>query len=94
MLALNETVIDGRHLMASDIGRWRYAWIAISNFFATIVTLGLARPWAAVRMARYLAGATALYSAGPLDVYLSEVRETSGVVGAEYMDFEGLDFGF
>jgi uncharacterized membrane protein YjgN (DUF898 family) len=93
-VALNETVIDGRHLMASDIGRWRYAWIAISNFFATLFTLGLARPWAAVRMARYLATVTALYSAGSLDEYLSTVKTPEGVVGAEYMDVEGLDFGF
>lgn len=93
-VALNETVIDGRHLLASRINRWRFAWIAISNFFATVFTLGLARPWAAVRMARYLATATVLYSAGSLDDYLSTVKDTSGVVGAEYMDVEGLDFGF
>jgi uncharacterized membrane protein YjgN (DUF898 family) len=93
-VALNETVIDGRHLLASNIARWRYAWIAISNFFATIFTFGLLRPWAAVRMARYLASVTALYSAGSLDDYLSSVKDTTGVVGAEYMDVEGLDFGF
>jgi uncharacterized membrane protein YjgN (DUF898 family) len=93
-IALNETVIDGRHLLASRISRWRFAWIAISNFFATVLTLGLARPWAAVRMARYVASATVLYSAGSLDDYLSTVKDTSGVVGAEYMDVEGLDFGF
>lgn len=93
-VAFNETVIDGQHLLASNIGRWRYAWIAISNFFATLFTLGLARPWAAVRMARYLATVTALYSAGPLDEYLSTVKTDEGVIGAEYMDIEGLDFGF
>lgn len=93
-VAFNETVIDGRHLLASNIARWRYAWIAISNFFATLLTLGLARPWAAVRMARYLATVTALYSAGSLDDYLSTVKQPEGVVGAEYMDVEGLDFGF
>ncbi|MBX3529101.1 MAG: DUF898 family protein [Rhizobiaceae bacterium] len=93
-IAFNETVIDGRHLLASRISRWRFAWIAISNFFATVFTLGLARPWAAVRMARYLATATVLYSAGSLDDYLSTVKDTTGVVGAEYMDVEGLDFGF
>jgi uncharacterized membrane protein YjgN (DUF898 family) len=93
-IALNETVIDGRHLLASRISRWRFAWIAISNFFATVLTLGLARPWAAVRMARYVASATVLYSAGSLDDYLSSVKDTTGVVGAEYMDVEGLDFGF
>jgi uncharacterized membrane protein YjgN (DUF898 family) len=93
-VALNETVIDGRHVLASKVGRWRFAWIAISNFFATVLTLGLLRPWAAVRMARYLDSATALYSAGPLDEYLSTVKDTTGVVGAEYMDIEGFDFGF
>ncbi len=93
-VALSETVIDGQHLLASSIHRWRYAWIAISNFFATLFTLGLARPWAAVRMARYVASATVLYSAGSLDDYLSTVREGAGVVGSEYMDVEGLDFGF
>jgi uncharacterized membrane protein YjgN (DUF898 family) len=93
-VALNETVIDGRHLMHSSIGRWRYAWIAVSNFFATIFTLGLLRPWAAVRMARYLAASTALHSAGSLDDYLSSVKDTAGVVGAEFMDIEGFDFGF
>ncbi len=93
-VALNETVIDGRHLLASSIGRWRYAWIAISNFLATLCTLGLARPWAAVRMARYLASVTVLYSAGSLDDYMSTVRDEGPAVGAEYMDFEGFDFGF
>jgi uncharacterized membrane protein YjgN (DUF898 family) len=93
-VAFNETVIDGQHLLASRINRWRYAWIAISNFLLTVVTLGLARPWAAVRMARYVASATMLYSAGSLDDYLSAVRDPEGVVGSEYMDVEGLDFGF
>jgi uncharacterized membrane protein YjgN (DUF898 family) len=93
-VAFNETVIDGQHLLASRINRWRYAWIAISNFLLTVATLGLARPWAAVRMARYIASATMLYSAGSLDDYLSAVRDPEGVVGSEYMDVEGVDFGF
>lgn len=93
-VALSETVVDGQHLLDSSINRWRYAWITISNFFATVLTLGAARPWAAVRMARYVASATVLHSAGSLDDYLSSVKEQSGVVGSEYMDVEGLDFGF
>ena len=93
-VALNETVIDGRHLLSSTIDRWRYAWIAISNLAATIATLGLARPWAAVRMARYVAASTALHSTGPLEDYLGTVKDEGAAVGAEYMDVEGLDFGF
>lgn len=93
-VALNETVIDGRHLMASSLGRWRYTWIAVSNLVVTVLSLGLMRPWAAIRMARYVAASTALYTTGRLDDYLGEVRDSGPAVGAEYMDVEGLDFGF
>ena len=93
-VALNETVIDGRHLLASNIHRGRYAWIAITNFLATILTLGLARPWAAVRMANYLAICTALHCTVSLDEYLGEVTDEGAAVGSEFMDIEGIDFGF
>jgi len=93
-VAFNETVIDGQHLLGSSINRWRYAWITISNFAVTVLTLGLGRPWAAVRMARYLASVTVLYSAGSLDEYLSTVKSPEGVVGSEFMDVEGIGFGF
>ena len=93
-VAFNETIIDGRHALHSNVGRGRYAWIATSNLFATIFTLGLARPWAAIRMAHYLATTTALDASGPLDVYSGTVADSGAAVGAEFMDVEGIDFGF
>lgn len=93
-VVLNATVLDQRHRFVSELGKWRYAWIAITNFLATIFTLGLARPWAAVRMARYLADHTGLHAVGSLDSYVGTVRDTGSAVGAEFMDVEGFDFGF
>ena len=93
-VALNETVIDSRHLMASDIHRGRYAWIAVTNFLATVFSLGLARPWAAIRMARYLAACTAIHVAGSFDDYLGKLTDEGAAVGSEFMDVEGIDFGF
>lgn len=93
-IVLNETIVDGRHSMASRIGRWRYAWIAVSNTVATICTLGLARPWAAIRMARYLAAATGLYATTSLDEFVGAVKGEGAAVGSEFMDVEGFDFGF
>lgn len=93
-VALNETVIDSRHLMASNLHRGRYTWIAVSNFLATVFTLGFARPWAAVRMARYQAECTALHATSSLDVYLDQVSGEGAAVGSEFMDVEGFDFGF
>ncbi|MDP3895464.1 MAG: DUF898 family protein [Mesorhizobium sp.] len=93
-VAMNSTVIDGRHRLASSIHRGRFVWISVTNILATLLSLGLARPWAAIRMARFLAAATALQVSGSLDDYLDTVKESGAAVGAEYMDVEGFDFGF
>lgn len=93
-VAFNETVIDGRHAFASRIDRGRFAWISISNLFATILTLGLARPWAAIRMASYMATATALDTTGDLDSYVSALSDEGTAVGSAFLDVEGFDLGF
>lgn len=93
-VALNATVVDGRHRFRSAIHRGRFTWITVTNLLATLFSLGLARPWAAIRMAKFLAAATALEVSGSLDDYLGEVKDTGSAVGAEYMDVEGFDFGF
>lgn len=93
-VALNETVIDGRHALASSIGRRRFAWISVSNLLATVFTLGLARPWAAIRMAKYMATVTALDTTGSLDAYASALRHEGAAIGSEYLDVEGFDLGF
>ncbi|MGE0501641.1 MAG: YjgN family protein [Rhizobiaceae bacterium] len=93
-VAFNETVVDGRHLLASSIHRGRYVWIAFTNILATLGSLGLARPWAAVRMARYTASVTALDATTSLDEYVGTLRDEGAAVGSEYMDVEGFDFGF
>lgn len=93
-VVFNETVLDGRHSLASQVNRWRYTWISISNVVATIFTLGLARPWAAVRYARYVAGVTGLYATTDLDEFVGSLKDEGGAVGSEYMDVEGFDVGF
>lgn len=93
-VVFNNTVIDDRHRLVSSIHRGRFTWISISNLLATIITLGLARPWAAVRMAQYLATATALDANGSLEDYSSALSNAGSAVGSEYMDIEGFDFGF
>lgn len=93
-VALSATTIDGRHRLRSAIHRGRFLWISVTNLLATILTFGLARPWAAIRMARFLAAATALEVSGSLDDYLGTVQDTGTAVGAEYMDVEGFDIGF
>jgi len=93
-VVLSATVLDGRHMLHSAIGRRRYLFIAVTNFLATIFTFGLMRPWAAVRMARYMAASTALFAAGSLDHYTASELDEGSAAPAEYLDVEGFDFGF
>lgn len=90
----SSTRIDGRHLLRSDLSRARYAWIAISNVVVTMLTLGLMRPWAAVRLARYVAEHTAIRIDGEIGEVFTQFQASGAAVGAEYMSMEGIDFGF
>ncbi|OHV85979.1 YjgN family protein [Ensifer sp. LCM 4579] len=93
-VAWSATTFDGKHRLLSDLSRPRYAWIAVSNFVLTLVTLGLMRPWAAVRMARYVNEHTGIRFDGNVGEVFSASAAQGSVVGAEFMDIEGFDFGF
>lgn len=59
-----------------------------------MLTLGLMRPWAAVRLARYVAEHTAIRIEGEIGEVFTQFQTTGAAVGAEYMSMEGIDFGF
>jgi uncharacterized membrane protein YjgN (DUF898 family) len=86
--------IDGRHELKSDLHRGRYAWIGLSNLLVTICTLGLMRPWADVRHARYIIEHTAIRIEGEIDEIKSALTASGTAAGSEYMSVEGIDFGF
>ncbi|MEL6919511.1 MAG: YjgN family protein [Pseudomonadota bacterium] len=92
-VAFNATTLDNRHQLKSSIGRWQYVWVMVSNFVVTVLTLGLMRPWAAVRHARFLAGGTSMNVQGSLATYSDQLRDAQSSVGAEYMDIEGVEIG-
>ncbi|MBP1870768.1 uncharacterized membrane protein YjgN (DUF898 family) [Ensifer adhaerens] len=85
---------DEKHRFLSSLSRGRYTWIAISNLLVTILTLGLMRPWAAVRMARYTWEHTSVLVVGSVGILVSELEQQGSAVGAEFIEFEGFDFGF
>ena len=93
-IAWSATTFDGQHRLLSDVSRTRYTWIAISNVIVTLLTLGLMRPWAAVRMARYTWEHTGVTFTGDIGELFSRIEAQGSAVGSEFMDFEGFDFGF
>lgn len=92
-IAFNAAVLDGKHRFASNIGRARYVWILVTNLVATILSIGLLRPWAAVRTWRYLADHTGVEAHGSLDEFVDTAAPEGRVAAAEYFDIEGIDFG-
>jgi uncharacterized membrane protein YjgN (DUF898 family) len=93
-IVLNASLLDNRHRLHSDMPRLKYVWVAVSNFLATIFTLGLMRPWAAVRMARFQAQHTGVTFDGEIGEVFSEIRSDESAVGGEFMDLEGIAIGF
>lgn len=93
-VGFSATTFDERHYLYSDMPRWSYAWVVISNLVVTVLTLGLLRPWAAVRLARFHADYTAVVFDGDVGEIFSNIKDSGSAVGSEFMDIEGIDFGF
>ncbi|MEP1444186.1 MAG: YjgN family protein [Hyphomicrobiales bacterium] len=89
----NHLVLDNKHSFGSTLSIRRYAFIAVTNAIVMALTLGLMSPWAKVRMARYISSQTTVSVNGSLSEYASSVQSSSGVVGSEFMDIEGVDVG-
>lgn len=72
----------------------RYMWVFISNSLVVGLTLGLAYPWAKVRMARLTANSLSFRSAGNLgDIVASQSKEKSAI-GEELGQVYDVDVGF
>lgn len=93
-VVMNATLLDGRHRLFSDMGRRRYLWIVVSNLLVTVLTLGLMRPWAAVREQRYVVGHSGMIIDGDIGDVMASIEASGLAVTAEYLDMEGFDFGF
>lgn len=69
-----------------------YWWILASNAFAAILTLGMAIPWAKVRMTRYKLSCLSLR--GDLDGFMGDTEQDPGALGDELGQAFDFDFGF
>ncbi|MGE0231077.1 MAG: YjgN family protein [Flavobacteriaceae bacterium] len=92
-LAYQATVLQGEHPLHSDLSRGRYVWILISNAFIILATVGLMRPWAAIRSWRYKSEHTALSASAPVSEIVAASEREGNVATAEFLDIEGIDFG-
>lgn len=71
-------------------------WLYASNLVAIVCSIGLAVPWAMIRLARYRAEHFAVVATGSIDDFAAEAEGQHGATGAELVDALdlGLDMGF
>jgi uncharacterized membrane protein YjgN (DUF898 family) len=91
-LVLNSSNLDD-HRFESTLSPLRLGGIILSNWLVTIITLGLARPWAMIRLARYRAANLTLYATNALDGFVADQQQQSNAVGEELGDAFDVDFG-
>ncbi|MEE9322609.1 MAG: YjgN family protein [Granulosicoccus sp.] len=66
-------------------------WILFTNLLITTFTMGFGKPFAKVRMARYLADNTAVYSKEELNNFISDKQEDVSAFGDELGDAFDMD---
>lgn len=81
------------HGFESNIQVGKLAWIYLSNTIATALTVGLALPWAKVRLAAYHASCLKLQSHGSLDEFIAAEEQNISALGEEIGDVFDLDIG-
>ncbi len=89
----NNSTLDGKHKFHSNVKPLQLIWIAVSNAFVVVSTLGLMLPWAQVRLARYNAAHTQLLPGGSLDEFVGKIEAQAGTLGDAYTDIEGVEIG-
>lgn len=83
----------GDHRFLSRLSGWRYSGIVLTNFFLTIMTLGLLFPWTQVRLARYVAAQTMMIAASDLSEFSSVGATQGSAAASELAVLEGLAIG-
>jgi len=77
-----------------DLSIPRLFWIQLSNLAATVLTLGVFRPFAQVRLARYMAGCMTLVRAVPFSAFAAAAADDVTAMGEETAELFDFDIGF
>ena len=84
----------GENRFSSSMSTSGLAWIIFSNFIFIVLTLGLFKPFADIRTARYRIEHMALAAAGNMDDFIAGQQQQISATGAETAGVFDLDIGF
>lgn len=92
-LVWNNTKLD--HLSFRSNQRMRdLLWLYLSNMVVLIITLGLATPWAQIRMAKYRMDHLKILGESNWDKFVGEKKENARAMGEEIAEMFDLDLSF
>jgi uncharacterized membrane protein YjgN (DUF898 family) len=82
----------GDHQFQSSIKARSLLWLYISNFFGIILTLGLFKPFASIRLMRYRLSCMSLLAASDLEGFIADQsNEKVGTLGEGASDIFDFD---
>lgn len=88
-------LLVGQTGFESALGLRKYYWITVTNIVATVFSLGLLAPWAAIRRTRYFAESVALsHPEGGLGELVSEAGAEQSALGDAAADMFEFDIGW
>lgn len=92
-LVWNHTKLD--HLSFHSNQRMRdLLWLYLSNMVVLIITLGLATPWAQIRMAKYRMEHLKILGENNWDTFVGEKKEKARALGEEVAEMFDVDLSF
>lgn len=85
------TKLDNLVGFSSSVTTGKLFLLLITNFLLLIVTLGFGYPWIKVRLARYFANNSHVYTNGELNHYVTQQQEKQSALGEELGDVFDVD---
>ena len=84
----------GPHIFSSNVRARDLFWIYLTNFIGILLTLGLFKPFADIRLAKYRLEHMALNAQSSLDEFLAGQQQSISAMGEETADVFDFDIAF
>ncbi|WP_413204721.1 YjgN family protein [Rhodospirillum sp. A1_3_36] len=92
-IVVNGLTLEGGHWFRSTLRPGRYVWIVVTNALATSLTLGLAHPWAAVRLWRYSTENLHVLPGQDIEAFVDTQEGAGSAFGSEFFALDAIDLG-
>ena len=93
-LVMGNLRLADRHQLQATLSFPRVLFIRVTNLMAIVISFGLLRAWARIRLTGYILGQTSLKANGSLDEFLAGRQEHASALADEISDSFDLDMSF